>query len=147
MDSVGQEIRNSKRREYFGVTLNVDPAGRRIWPPELCRRIAEASYKSHKSLENFAAEWDINPSSLSKWRMALRRQRTHPSTPPKKQSAKAESDAVPFVAVALANNTEGNAPLTDQPIEIESHELKIKIPVSARPEVVRHVIEALRGST
>jgi hypothetical protein len=49
MGSVGQEIRNRKRREYFGITVNVDPTGRRIWPPELYQRIAEASYKSDKS--------------------------------------------------------------------------------------------------
>lgn len=145
MNGVESKLSSGKRRDYFGITLSVDPAGRRIWQPALCQRIAEASFESGKSLESFAAEWDVNPSSLSKWRMALRRKHGASTSSSTTISAKSQGAAVNFAAVAVADNTEDAAPPKNQAIEIDFRGLKVRMPVDASPEAVRNVIEAVRG--
>ena len=136
------EGRYAKRRDYFGVTLDVDPAGRRIWPPEITQRLALASYKSDLSMEQFAAEWDVNPSSLSKWRMAEKAGYT-PKQPRKSAKTKSEPSLFVEAVVSGASRKKVAGPGSDH-IEIDGGGVSVRVPITVAPDLLRTILTAMR---
>lgn len=139
----GGEGRYARRRDYFGVTLDVDPAGRRIWPLEIKKRLAGASFESGLSMEQFATEWDVNPSMLSKWRVAEK-----PGCIPERshKSATAMSEPSLFVeaVVSGASRKDVARPGSDH-IEIDGGGVSVRVPITVAPDLLRTILTAMRG--
>ena len=137
------EGRYARRRDYSGVMLDVDPAGRRIWPPEITQRLAAASFDSGLSMEQFAVEWDVNPSSLSKWRMAEKAGRA-PKQPRKRAKAKSEPPLFVEAVVSGSSPRDVVRPESDH-IEIDGGGVSVRVPITAGPDLLRTILIIMRG--
>jgi transposase-like protein len=138
-----RECQYARRRDYFGVMLDVDPAGRRIWPPEVTQRLATASFDSGLSMEQFAAEWDVNPSSLSKWRMAEKAGRA-PKQPRKRAKAKSEPPLFVEAVVSGSSPRDVVRPGSDH-IEIDGGGVSVRVPITAGHDLLLTILTAMRG--
>ena len=134
--------REPVRLEYFGHVIKTDPAGRREWPAEVARMLAEESFRSGLSLERFAEEWQVNASQLSKWRMALRKPTKVAKQP------KASGPQTLFAPVAI-DDTQTPAMSTaayeaSGTIRIEHGGTVVHLPVGADVRVIEAVLRCLR---
>lgn len=141
--AVGGECGQAKRRDYFGITIDVDPAGRRLWPAEVSQRIAAASFSSKLSVEQFAAEWDVNPSSLSKWRMAEKAGRV--PKPPRKRTKALSEPSLFAEAVTNAEEQEKAVGREFAHIEIECGGVCVRVPLTAKPDLISTILGVMRG--
>jgi transposase-like protein len=142
LDAHGTD-RKPVRLEYFGHVLNADPAGRREWPAEVTRKLAEESFRSGLSVERFAEEWQLSASLLSKWRMALRK-------PQKVAKQPKASDPQPlFARVAVDDaHTAVMPPVADSvppAIRIEHGGTVVHLPVVVETRLIEVVVRCLRA--
>jgi len=141
--ATGKDRRNPPRVEYFGVTVEADPAGRRVWPHELAQRLAVESFRSGLSVEAFAKEWDLCPSVLSRWRM----QAVKDGKLPKGSRTRPARASEPAFAALVCDPTPA-APLTpSRTLELECGGVLARLPIDTPVERLRQVVAALRGST
>jgi transposase-like protein len=142
----GSKGKKLPRAEYFGRTVPMDPSGRRAWPAELSRRLAEESFNSNLPVERFADEWDVNPSTLSKWRMALLRNGFDPKRGLRDRSPPATT---PMFARAVMIEPEPElqpAPFPTPALIVEHAGTTVRLPVGADAELLRLVIFSLRSA-
>ena len=116
-DATQPNTKKTPRLEYLGVTVEADPAGRRIWPPDLSRRLAQESFNSSLSVEAFAREWELCPSVLSRWRMQLVAE-SKPKAP-KKGKKPSEPAELPAFAPLVCSEPQPAAPVCAASIELE----------------------------
>lgn len=142
----GTRGKKAARVEYFGRTVPTDSSGRREWPADLSRRLAEESFNSDLSVERFAAEWDLNPSTLSKWRVALLRSgfdRDHGSKP------RTSSTTKPMFAKAVVIEPEPEPrTFSVQPpgLVVEHAGTTVRLPADVGAELLRLVISSQRSA-
>jgi transposase-like protein len=133
----------SPRLEYFGVTIKVDPAGRRAWPVAISRRLAVESFRSPLSVEAYAREWDVSPSVLSKWRMELTKEQQSPPITSMGENSGALAFAPLVCEKVLPRET--MTPLSGV-LEFELSGVLARLPIDTTPERIRDVLRAMRDS-
>ena len=141
LDAHGTD-RKPVRLEYFGHVLNADPAGRREWPAEVTRKLAEESFRSGLSVERFAEEWQLSASLLSKWRMALRKhqksEKRPKATDPQPLFAPVAVDDAPTAVMPPVANAVPAA------IRIEHAGTIVHLPVNIDMRLLEVVVRCLR---
>ena len=142
LDAHGTD-RKPVRLEYFGHVLKADPAGRREWPAEVTRMLAEESFRSGLSVERFAEEWQLSASLLSKWRMALRKHQKVAKRPkasnPEPLFAPAAVDDPPTAVMPPVANA------VPAPIRIEHGGTVVHLPIAADMRLIEAVVRCLRA--
>ena len=144
LDAAAQpNTKKAPRLEYFGVTVEADPAGRRVWPPDLTRRLAQESFNSSLSVEAFAREWELCPSVLSRWRMQL----VSESKPraPKKGSKPVARDESPAFAPLVCSDPEPGPSFGAAALELECAGVVARLPIDTPASRIREIVRALRG--
>lgn len=141
--ATGKDRRTSPRVEYFGVTVDADPAGRRVWPHELAQRLAVESFQSGLSVEAFAKEWELCPSVLSRWRM----QAVKDGKQPKGRRTRPPGAREPAFAALVCDPTPAAAVTPSMTLELECGGVLARLPINTPVEQLRQVVAALRGST
>ena len=137
--------KRTPRVEYLGVTVEADPAGRRVWPPDLTRRLAQESFNSSLSVEAFAREWELCPSVLSRWRMQLVSE-SKPRAPKKAKKPVGRDEALAF-APLVCSDPEPAPNHGAAALELECAGVVARLPIDTSASRICEIVRALRGET